>query len=190
MTDTTTTNDLEARLVALVARLETLSGIETVAPMSITGLPPHVAAGELIESAWGNAVVDSLTKLDDALTTQQLLAITTGQAIGAGAVATISFTNVSGEFGPGPTTFAFPVAGNYVVSFTANGAATTASNDLVVTAAGVAYQGGILPGKGSAVVAFANQFQAGAQLFCQVFNANSVAVNFTATLYALRLSVT
>jgi hypothetical protein len=191
MTDTATaTSDLEARLVALVARLETLSGIETAAPMSITGLPPHVAAGELITSAWGNAVVDSLTKLDDALTTQQLLAITTGQAVAAGAVATISFTDVAGEFGAGPTTFGFPVTGNYVVSFSANGVAATASNDLVVTAAGTPYQGGILPGKVAGVVAFANLFQAGQQLSCSVYNANSVAVNFTASLYALRLSVT
>jgi len=47
---------------ALVARLDQLltGAVTPFAAVNPDGTPGHVAAGELIESAWGNAVVDSL----------------------------------------------------------------------------------------------------------------------------------
>jgi hypothetical protein len=50
-----------ARLRTLVAELDRL--LASPAPLAATdpdGFPAHVASGELIESAWGNAVVDRL----------------------------------------------------------------------------------------------------------------------------------
>jgi hypothetical protein len=62
---TATVDDRLARLDAVVAQLERLG---LVAPPEVEAfaagdLPPHVAAGELITSAWGNAVVDEVTRL-------------------------------------------------------------------------------------------------------------------------------
>jgi len=47
---------------ALAARLDQLlaTGVTPAAAVNPDGTPGHVAAGELIESAWGNAVVDSI----------------------------------------------------------------------------------------------------------------------------------
>jgi len=56
-----------ARLEAVVARLEALgAGPALAAPFATVnpdGTPGHVAADELIESAWGNATSDSFTKV-------------------------------------------------------------------------------------------------------------------------------
>lgn len=61
MTDTDTT--VLDRLDQIVARLEALGLAVPAVPRAALdpdGTPGHVAAGELIESAWGNAVVDQL----------------------------------------------------------------------------------------------------------------------------------
>ena len=60
-----TTEDLLARFEAVVARLEELGGpgISLAAATNPDGTPANVAAGELIESAWGNAVADTIERL-------------------------------------------------------------------------------------------------------------------------------
>lgn len=60
MTDTLPADNLD-RLEQLVARLERLEGhvgIDTRVATDAYGNPGHVVPGELIESAWGNAVAD------------------------------------------------------------------------------------------------------------------------------------
>ena len=52
------TADLLARFEAIVGRLEQMAGPE-ITPLAYSIPPGHVAAGELIESAWGNSVVDT-----------------------------------------------------------------------------------------------------------------------------------
>lgn len=63
--------DLEVFAERLTA-LEQLLTAPVVAPLSVNpdGTPGHVAAGELIESAWGNAVSDTLTGVIAINTTQ------------------------------------------------------------------------------------------------------------------------
>ena len=67
MSDTSTLERLEA----IVARLEKLGlapaelAVAPLAAVDPDGFPGHVAAGELIESAWGNATVDTLHRLRD-----------------------------------------------------------------------------------------------------------------------------
>lgn len=59
--------DTLANLDAMLARLEALearAGLDVV-PFAAGDLPPYVAAGELITSAWGNAVVDALKRSRD-----------------------------------------------------------------------------------------------------------------------------
>jgi hypothetical protein len=57
----TVTESTTAELRALVHRLEhLLAGPDARAATDLDGYPAHVAPGELIESAWGNAVVDTL----------------------------------------------------------------------------------------------------------------------------------
>jgi len=64
MTDTALVDDRLTRLESLVARMEQLGGIDlsSIMPTSVNpdGTPGPVAAGELIESAWGNAVQQTL----------------------------------------------------------------------------------------------------------------------------------
>jgi hypothetical protein len=54
MTDTTTLDRLEQ----ILARLERLEGVAPQAAVDNYGNPAHVAAGELIESAWGDSVAE------------------------------------------------------------------------------------------------------------------------------------
>jgi hypothetical protein len=50
-------------LLSRLDALERRAGIEPVDSVSTLALPPHVASGELITSAWGNAVVDEQVRL-------------------------------------------------------------------------------------------------------------------------------
>lgn len=63
MSDTTVSSDLVLRLEAALARMEALGLIAPAAAANPDGTPSNVASGELIESAWGNAVADTIQKL-------------------------------------------------------------------------------------------------------------------------------
>jgi hypothetical protein len=79
------------RFEAIVARLEAVVGIAAPAPaaaLDANGFPGHVAPDELIESAWGNAVVDAFPSLDQVSTVGNNL---TGEAI----VGTFAVPNVA-----------------------------------------------------------------------------------------------
>lgn len=54
--------DAIARVEAVLAQLKAVEA-QPFAAVLPDGRPDHVAAGELIESAWGNAVVDTLARL-------------------------------------------------------------------------------------------------------------------------------
>lgn len=64
---TTTPLTLEDAIAQVSAVLESLRAAEVAprAPVLPNGLPGPVAAGELIEAAWGNAVVTSMTMVND-----------------------------------------------------------------------------------------------------------------------------
>lgn len=62
----TTIDELATRLDTLVAAMESAGVVAPAAlaePVPLGALPPRVASGELITSAWGNAVVDELTHI-------------------------------------------------------------------------------------------------------------------------------
>jgi hypothetical protein len=58
----TTTEELAARLNTIEAALNSLGGPELFAATDSSGNPSTVAAGQLIESAWGNAVIDRIVR--------------------------------------------------------------------------------------------------------------------------------
>lgn len=62
MTSAAVVDDLIARVDQIVAALEQIAPPPQVTPAALdaNGNPGHVAAGELIESAWGNATVDRI----------------------------------------------------------------------------------------------------------------------------------
>jgi hypothetical protein len=109
----TITSDIDAaRLRTLVAELDRL--IASPGPSAAVdpdGTPGHVAAGELIESAWGNAVVDDLDDLRQRFPAVQ-------QINNAGTVATGPNTWTRFQIG----TLALPKAGRiYDVLVTVSG---------------------------------------------------------------------
>lgn len=104
------------RLDALVTRLEAL-GIPDVeasprAPVNPDGSPGNVAAGELIESAWGNAVVDTLWKR------------------ARGVYSRIYKPSFEGGFSPGVE---FAIAGLAGTSIASSGRLTTVHYSLIMT---------------------------------------------------------
>lgn len=105
---------LEAHVAALTALVR---GDAVAAPRAAGDLPPHVAAGELVESAWGNAVVDALT-VDR--TNGRDVAWSIPQ-VSAGAAGTYDLTPVVG--GPAAT-LTYPATITLVMAF-AHGSTTT-----------------------------------------------------------------
>lgn len=59
---TTTNDELLARLDVIEAALTSLGGPALLAATDSSGNPSTVAAGQLIESAWGNAVIDRIIR--------------------------------------------------------------------------------------------------------------------------------
>lgn len=60
---TMTVDEAIASVEGVLAQLRAVEAL-AAAPLAAGALPPHVAAGDLITSAWGNAVVDVLTATD------------------------------------------------------------------------------------------------------------------------------
>jgi hypothetical protein len=119
----TTIDDLAARIDALTAGLQA-QGLAVPEPLVGGTLPPHVASGELITSAWGNAVVDELTR-----------SRTDTRAV-AGA-----FQGLAGTSGGGMT-----IADGLVPAQTVAGTLTVWSHTLVGFGGGTAYTLSLLTG--------------------------------------------
>lgn len=82
--------DRLGRLDAVIARLESLAGPAMPSPLAATdanGFPGPVAPDELIESAWGNAVVGAYPSLD-------IVATNGGNILGEQIVGTFNVPNV------------------------------------------------------------------------------------------------
>lgn len=74
-----TATDIDtARLRTLVAELEQMLAPSTAAAANADGTPALVAAGALIESAWGNAVANTFTKHKAIYRAQSLLSLASG----------------------------------------------------------------------------------------------------------------
>ena len=95
---------LSARLEQVVARLEQMAGPE-VTPQTYSIPPAHVAAGELIESAWGNSVVDTFALY--ATHTSHNAGVTNAGGLLINTRIQTLTTNASGDASAG---FAFPFA--------------------------------------------------------------------------------
>lgn len=178
------------RLEALVARLEALG----IAPLAdevdeqAIVIPPYVAPGELIESVWGNKVVDALIYLS----TRNGLTAIGSPSIASNALQQVSWSQWSTPtWGNGPV-FVAPVGteGLYVFSCDVDGPQMGVDQfaDVSINVKAQSYVSYIPPGK-SQVTAFAMiDISPGDQVSVQIYNPTPAAAFFTTTLNIYRYS--
>lgn len=182
MSDTTSL----ARLEALVARLEALAPPPDDLAPGVTAIPPYVTAGELIESAWGNDVVDTLIELS----TRRGNSAAGSTSIAAGGTQQLGWQNLTNpDWGAGPTFIAPSYAkGLYHLSLRVEGPgiAQTLYAGVwlnVVNAVGSpTFANSINPGMQETSVSGLVTMNPGAQLGVVVFNPTAAAAFFDAFL--------
>lgn len=179
------------RLRSLVVALETLLGDGAVSAAAVNpdGTPGHVAAGELIESAWGNAVVDTLTMLRG-------VGVYTGTfAVGAGQAPIITWTgeayDTDGYHVSAANDIVIPAnrAGTYVLEVRAStDVGVSAVADLIVNFAGVALTSYIPVNRRTVATGHLLRLGAGTTINVQLYN-EGAARNFNASLELIRVAI-
>jgi hypothetical protein len=174
------------RLDDLVARLEAL-GVDAAAvePLAMPS-PPHVAAGELIESAWGNTVVDAIGWLN----TRRGVTAVGAPSIPAGTLQAVSWTTLSdAAWGAGPTLIApGGTIGLYMISCSVNGPAiSTGFADAIVNINANKFMNYVPTGKSGITVNGLTALAPADEISVQVYNPNGGAgfFNVSMNIYAV-----
>lgn len=183
---TMTTAEAIAATEQLLAELRAAEA----APLAATGPPPYVATGELITSAWGNAVVDGLAV--------QGVVATGSTSIAGGALGTCAWAQTSNPaWGTNPTlvvpagTFGWFTLMSNLVAGPSMGASMFADNVLTVTRGGTntAFTAYVPQGKGTITTFGSTDLAAGDQIKVQIYNPTGAAAFFTVFLVIARMAL-
>ena len=173
-----------ARLESVLDRLERLglAAPPEVEPLAAGTVPPHVAAGELIQSSWGNAVVDMLAWLN----TRRGITALSSPSVPGGTLQTVSWVTLSNQdWGTGPTLIApADTIGLYMMSCTVSGPAIVAGafGDAVINVNSNSFKNYIPSGKAAVTVSALTSLSPADQVSVQVYNPNGTAAYFNTTL--------
>lgn len=144
--------------------------------------PTYVAPGELITSAWGNAVVDMLVWLNTRRGVTALGSI----SIAAGAVQSMSWQTLSTpDWGAGPTLIApASTTGLYLLSCNVTSPVITAGADAdcIINVGSTSFRNFIPGGKTGVTVNGFGNMVSGDQVSVQIYNPNATAQFFNASL--------
>ena len=144
--------------------------------------PNHVVPDELIESAWGNAVVDMFAWLNAARGITAL----GSPSVGAGAVQTVPWSSLSNQaWGAGPSlTAPGDTAGHYIISCNIVSPVIAAAGfaDVIVNVGTEAFKGFVPGTKNGITVAATTRITPGTAVTVQVYNPNTAAGFFNTAL--------
>lgn len=199
MTDTLTPLELVdagtvARLEQILARMEALTG-ESVMPLAGDTLPARVAAGDLIQSAWGNAVVDTLT------VRVGVGVWLSAQSVPAGTNPPIAWINENYDTDnfhvPNATDLIIPAgrAGVYAATLQLNTPGAVTANSLVrlivppAPGGTTIYQATMVVGQQIAAVSYVGPMAVGAHVSATFWNAGAAAVFVAGTLELVRVAI-
>jgi hypothetical protein len=172
----------DARLDALIARLEQLV---PGGPVVLSTVPGPVAPGELIESAWGNAVNEELTEKRGAAVRNASVAVSSGQQV-AFTWPTILYENQE-WLAAGASQLIVPEAGLYVVTLSAActnppGVAWSNSPEVILNHSGALYSQNFGTNKSGATLSVSVPMSTGQFLEGRIYNGHSDARFFSLTL--------
>jgi hypothetical protein len=185
------------QLDAIVRRLEVIQSALGITDLAVTprapvdpdGFPAHVAAGELIESAWGNATVDTLHLLHS----RHALIALGSPSIPGGTLQQASFSTLSDtSWGPGPV-FIAPAgtAGFYAFMANITGAPTMIADtyaDVTINVKTTGFNNFIPGGKSKITTVGFTDLAPADQVSVSIYNPTGAAAFFTVTLVILRVA--
>lgn len=193
MTDLAVVDRL-ARLEDLVGRLEAVAGLVEVTPAAVNpdGTPGPVAAGELIQASWGNAVVDTLNRRVGVG-----LFLGTNLSVPVGSNPAIAYDGEAYDtdnfHAPSATDLIIPAnrAGVYTITYTVVTTTATTGNCLVriVVKGSAIKQNTIVTGQSIASVSYTGPFAVGDHVQTTFWNAGTGAIFIAPSVEMLRVAI-